>query len=104
MGESDNHSVRIDKWLWAARFFKTRSLAVDAVNAGRVEVNGERVKPAKSIKCGDRLLVRKPPVEFQVLVKAIADKRGSAVIAQTLYEESPESVAAREKVSAELRA
>lgn len=96
-------AVRIDKWLWVARFFKTRQLAIDAVNAGRVEVNGERVKPAKSIKSGDRLLLRKPPVEYQLVVTAIAGKRGSATVAKTLFVESAESIAVREKLVAELR-
>ena len=96
-------AVRIDKWLWVARFFKTRQLAIDAVNAGRVEVNGERVKPAKSIKSGDRLLLRKPPVEYQLVVTAITGKRGSATVAKTLFVESAESIAVREKLVAELR-
>ena len=96
-------AVRIDKWLWVARFFKTRQLSIDAINAGRVEVNGERVKPSKSIKPGDHLLLRKPPVEYQFVVTAVAEKRGSAVIAKTLFVESAESVAVREKVVAELR-
>lgn len=96
-------AVRIDKWLWVARFFKTRQLSIDAINAGRVEVNGERVKPSKSIKPGDHLLLRKPPVEYQLVVTAVAEKRGSAVIAKTLFVESAESVAVREKVVAELR-
>ena len=103
MSASARPSIRIDKWLWAARFFKTRQLAVDAINAGRVEVNGERVKPAKTVKPGDRLLVRKPPVEYRLVVNAVAEKRGSAIVAKTLFEESLESVAAREKVVAELR-
>ena len=96
-------AVRIDKWLWVARFFKTRQLSIDAINAGRVEANGERVKPSKSIKPGDHLLLRKPPVEYQLVVTAVAEKRGSAVIAKTLFVESAESVAVREKVVAELR-
>lgn len=94
---------RIDKWLWIARFFKTRQLSIDAINAGRVEVNGERVKPSKSIKPGDRLLLRKPPVEYQLIVTGIAERRGSATVAKTLFLESVESIAAREKIAAELR-
>ena len=96
-------AVRIDKWLWVARFFKTRQLAIDAVNAGRVEVNDERVKPSKVIKSGDKLLLRKPPVEYQLVVTAIAEKRGSATVAKSLFVESAESVAARAKLIAELR-
>ncbi|MCY7387991.1 MAG: RNA-binding S4 domain-containing protein [Burkholderiales bacterium] len=96
-------AVRIDKWLWVARFFKTRQLSIDAINAGRVEVNGERVKPSKSIKPGDSLLLRKPPVAYQMVVTAIAEKRGSATMAKTLFLETTESIATREKVAAELR-
>lgn len=89
--------------MWAARFFKTRQLAVDAIAAGRIEVNGERVKPAKVIKPGDRLLIRKPPIEYRLVVNLVAEKRGPATVARTLFEESAESIAAREKVSDELR-
>ena len=96
-------AVRLDKWLWAARFFKTRQLAVDAIAAGRVEVNGDRVKPARTIKPGDQLLLRKPPVEYRLVVSAVAEKRGSATIARALFEESSESIAARERLVAELR-
>ena len=63
MNELDKQSIRLDKWLWAARFFKTRQIAIDAINAGRVEVNGERVKPAKAVKPGDTVFLRKPPLE-----------------------------------------
>lgn len=101
--ESGLTSTRVDKWLWAARFFKTRQLAVDAVAAGRVEINGERVKPAKTIKSGDRLVLRKPPLEYDLVVIAVAEKRGSATIARTLFTESAESIAARVKIVSELR-
>ena len=96
-------AVRLDKWLWAARFFKTRQLAVDAIAAGRVEVNGDRVKPARTIKPGDQLLLRKPPVEYRLVVSAVAEKRGSATIARALFVESSESIAVRERLVAELR-
>jgi ribosome-associated heat shock protein Hsp15 len=101
--ELDQQSMRIDKWLWVARFFKTRQLAIDAINAGRVEVHGERVKPSRNIKPGDRLHLRKPPVVYELVITAVSEKRGSATIARTLFSESAESVAAREKVVAELR-
>jgi ribosome-associated heat shock protein Hsp15 len=91
-------TVRLDKWLWAARFFKTRSQATEAVDGGKVEVNGARVKPAKDVRIGDELRIRLGPYEHLVVVRALGDKRGSATIAQTLYEETPESVAAREKL------
>lgn len=103
MSVIDKPLVRIDKWCWAARFFKTRQISIDAVNTGRVEVNGERVKPSRMVKVGDQLLLRKPPLEYLLTIKGISEKRGSATIAKTLFEESPESIAAREKVVAELR-
>ena len=97
-------ALRLDKWLWAARFFKTRGLAAEAIGAGRVSVNGERAKAAKSVKPGDMLEIRRPPYEQSVKVIAISDKRGNATAARALYEETPESRAKREAVSAELKA
>jgi ribosome-associated heat shock protein Hsp15 len=96
-------SVRIDKWLWAARFFKTRTLAVEAIEGGRVSVNGDRAKPAKNVKPGDAVAIRKPPFEFAIVVKGLSDKRGSAEIAQALYEESAESRARRATLAAEMK-
>lgn len=96
-------SVRLDKWLWAARFFKTRQLAVDSITAGHVELNNERAKPAKSVKPGDEITVRKPPYEFVLAVRVVSEKRGSAPIARELYVETETSIAAREKLSLELR-
>lgn len=90
-------SVRIDKWLWAARFFKTRSLATDAVDGGKVKLNGERVKPARGVKPGDTLEIDNGSTEWEVVVKALADKRGSASIAQTLYTETEKSIAERQR-------
>src|SRR5829696_2369022 len=95
--------VRIDKWLWAARFFKTRSLAADAVTAGKVEVNGERVKPAKLLQPGDRVGVRLGPYQHVVEVRALSERRGPATVAATLYEETPESLATRAKLAEQLR-
>ena len=103
MSDVDKQLVRIDKWLWVARFFKSRQISIDAVNAGRVEVNGERVKPSKMVKAGDQLLLRKPPVEYLLTIQGTSDKRGSATVAKTVFEESSASIAAREKVVAELR-
>jgi ribosome-associated heat shock protein Hsp15 len=94
---------RIDKYLWATRFFKTRQLAIDAVNAGRVYVNDERVKPAKMVKIGDKIVVRKPPYEWAIVVLGLAEKRGAAQLAQTLYAETAESVLARESLKNELK-
>ncbi|MFN2565232.1 MAG: RNA-binding S4 domain-containing protein [Gemmatimonadaceae bacterium] len=90
--------VRIDKWLWAARFFKTRSQATEAVDGGKVEVNGARAKPAKDVRAGDELRIRLGPYEYRLVVRALAERRGSASVAQSLYEETPESIAAREKL------
>ncbi len=95
--------VRIDKWLWAARFFKTRVLATDSVLAGHVQLNGARVKPAKDVHVGDVLEIRIGTIAWTVAVRALSDKRGPARVAATLYEETPESTAARERHAAERR-
>jgi len=89
--------VRIDKWLWAARFFKTRALATEAVNGGKVHVNGQRVKPARAINIDDTLNITRGHVEWVVIIKSLSEKRGPAKIAQTLYEETLESVIEREQ-------
>lgn len=96
-------SVRLDKWLWAARFFKTRALAAQAIAAGRVEVNGAPAKAAKGLSIGDRLRVRKPPYAFIIRVLAVSEQRGPAKQAATLYEEDPEGKAARERLAHQLR-
>jgi ribosome-associated heat shock protein Hsp15 len=95
--------VRIDKWLWAARFYKTRSAATDAVLGGRVHVNGTRAKPAKDVAPGDEVQVTAGMVRRTVEVVALSDKRGPATIAATLYRETPESIEARERAAAERR-
>jgi ribosome-associated heat shock protein Hsp15 len=95
--------VRVDKWLWAARFFKTRSLAADAIGGGKIEVNGERVKPAKLLKEGDEVRIRLGPYEHVLHVRGISERRGPATVAVTLYEETPDSVAARAKLSEQLK-
>jgi ribosome-associated heat shock protein Hsp15 len=95
--------VRIDKWLWAARFYKTRSIASDALAGGKVELNGERVKPAKMIQVGDELRLRLGPYEHIVIVRALSERRGPATVAATLYEETPASIAARAKHAEQLR-
>jgi ribosome-associated heat shock protein Hsp15 len=89
-------TVRIDKWLWAARFFKTRSLATDAVDAGKVRLNGERTKPSRNVKIGDTLDIDNGATEWQIVVQNLSDTRGSASIAQTLYSETEASVAKRQ--------
>lgn len=95
--------VRVDKWLWAARFFKTRSAATEAVLAGHVQVNGSRVKPAREVAAGDRLEVRVGQLRRTVVVTGVAERRGPASVAATLYEETPESMAERERHAAERR-
>jgi len=95
--------VRIDKWLWAARFFKTRVSATEAVAGGHVHVNGERVKAAREVRLGDRLEVRRGQERFTVVVTGLADRRGRASAAAVLYEETPESIAERERRRAERR-
>jgi ribosome-associated heat shock protein Hsp15 len=88
--------ARLDKWLWAARFFKTRALAAQAIDGGKVHLNGERVKRSKAIKLGDEVRVRIGPYEHRVTVTSVSDRRGPATVAATLYEEFAESRAARE--------
>ena len=88
-------SVRLDKWLWAARFFKTRSAAQQAIEGGKVRLNGERTKPAKELKPGDQLVITIVVYEWTIRVVRLSDKRGSATVARTLYEESEESRARR---------
>ena len=94
---------RIDKWLWAARFFKTRSLAADAVNGGKVEINGARAKPSRSVRPGDELSVRRGPYEWTLIVKGTAKNRGPASKAQLLYEETEESIRKRESTATQLK-
>ena len=92
-------TVRIDKWLWAARFFKTRSLATEAVLTGKVALNRERVKPAHSVKVGDTLALNNSANEWEVVVQRLADVRGSVAIAQTLYSETEQSLKKRAVVA-----
>ncbi len=94
-------TVRIDKWLWAARFFKTRSLASDACDIGRIESNGHRAKAARDVRLGDRLRITNEAGVFELEVLQLSETRGPAAVAQTLYRESAESRAARENVAAE---
>ena len=91
--------MRLDKWLWAARFYKTRSLAQQAIAAGQVRLGGERVKPAHELKVGSEITVRRSEYQSQVVVRALSERRGSAPEAQKLYEETAESRAERERRS-----
>ncbi|MGG4605835.1 RNA-binding S4 domain-containing protein [Paenalcaligenes sp. Me131] len=95
--------TRLDKWLWAARFYKTRSLAVDEINKGRVLVNGQSSKPARDIQVGDEISITKQPPATVVIVQAISAVRGPATVARTLYAETPESIHARESAAEQRR-
>ncbi len=96
-------SVRIDKWLWAARFFKTRSLATDAVDNGKVRLDGERIKPARSVKIGDKLDIDNGATTWEVVVQRLSDVRGSATVAQTLYSETEASIVRRQREAEQRR-
>jgi len=108
MSSADNKTeaskLRIDKWLWAARFFKTRALAADAVECGKVLINDMRVKPAKAVGVDDLLVIRLGPYQYVVEVLALSDKRGPAPQAQKLYSETEESRKRREVLALELKA
>ena len=95
--------LRIDKWLWAARFYKTRTLASEEVARGRIEVNGQEVKPAREVKAGDSVSLRQGAVLRTVIVKGLSGVRGPAPVAQQLYEETPESIKAREAAAEQRR-
>ena len=95
--------VRLDKWLWAARFFKTRALAAEAVEGGKVQVNGDRPKRARPLQVGDELRIRLGPYEHIVVVRALSDRRGPATQAAGLYEETIASRSAREALSIQLK-
>lgn len=95
----DADRVRLDRWLWAARFFKTRAFAAAAIAGGKVQLNGARAKPAKQIQVGDQLRVRAGPYDWFVTVRAVTGRRGSARDAQLLYDETAEGRAARERLA-----
>ena len=101
--DDDDGRVRLDKWLWAARFYKTRSLASEAIAGGKVQVNGDRAKRARPVVVGDEVRVRQGPYEFLIVVRALSARRGPASVAAELYEERPESRAAREAMALQLK-
>ena len=102
--DQERRSVRIDKWLWAARFYKTRALATQAVQGGKVQVNGRRIKPSHGLKPDDMLNINKGPFRFEVRIKGLSGRRGPAAEAVNLYEETSESRERREAVAARRRA
>jgi ribosome-associated heat shock protein Hsp15 len=99
----NDDKVRLDRWLWAARFYKTRSLAATAIDGGKIQVNGARVKRSTHVQVGDTLRIRRPPYDFIVEILGLSEHRGPAKIAQTLYHETPESLSAREKLKTQLK-
>ena len=96
-------TMRLDKWLWCARFYKTRSLATEEIGKGRVTVNGQPAKAARDLRCGDTVALRQGAVERTVLVRGLSGARGPAPVAQRLYEETADSIAAREKAAEQRR-
>lgn len=103
MPTTELDKIRIDKWLWAARFFKTRTLATDEVNLGRVQIAGQAVKPARELRVGDTLVIWQNKVARTVVVTGLSDQRGSATVAQRLYQETPESLARRAALAEQRR-
>ena len=99
----DDGRVRLDKWLWAARFYKTRGLASEAIAGGKVQVNGDRAKRARPVQPGDEIRIRQGPYEHHVMVRALSARRGPASAAAELYEETPASRAAREAMALQLK-
>ena len=95
--------VRLDKWLWAARFFKTRSLAAQAIDGGKIDVGGERAKRSRLVQVGDLVVVRRPPFEHHLVVRGLSELRGPARVATTLYEETAESRQARDRLAYQLK-
>ena len=96
-------TMRLDKWLWCARFYKTRGLATEEISKGRVTVNGQAAKPARDLRCGDTVALRQGPVARTVVVRGLSGYRGPAPVAQQLYEETPDSTAAREQLAEQRR-
>ena len=103
MSTDSTDRVRLDKWLWAARFFKTRGLAAEAIDGGKVDVNEARVKRAKMVQVGDEVRIRQTPFEHVVIVRGVSEQRGPASVAATLYEETAESKAKREALRTQIR-
>jgi ribosome-associated heat shock protein Hsp15 len=103
MTNEHEDKVRLDKWLWAARFYKTRGLSAEAIDGGKIDVNGARAKRAKLVQIGDAVHIRQPPFEYHLVVRGISERRGSASVAATLYEETAASRAARDALATQIR-
>ena len=103
MSSDSTDRVRLDKWLWAARFYKTRGLAAEAIDGGKVDVNQARVKCAKLVQVGDEVRIRQTPFEHVVIVRGVSEQRGPASVAATLYEETAESKARRAAMKTQIR-
>jgi ribosome-associated heat shock protein Hsp15 len=104
---TNNHEdteLRLDKWLWAARFYKTRGLAAEAIKGGKIEVNGQKPKPSKNLRVNDELSIRRGPYEYVITVLRLSERRGPATEAATLYQESEESVERRLRLAEEIKA
>ncbi|MCN4144589.1 MAG: RNA-binding protein [Thiohalomonas sp.] len=102
--QSESAPIRLDKWLWAARFYKTRSLATEAIKGGKVHLNGQRVKPSHHVEIAHTLRIKKDSIKQTVIIKALSGKRGPASVAQTLYDETQESMELRKKITQERKA
>ncbi len=102
--EKPDITIRLDKWLWCARFYKTRNIAANALKTGKVTANGDRAKPSKTVKPGDKLNIRKGPYHYVITVLDLAKSRKSAAGAALLYEESPQSISERESFAIQLKA
>jgi len=103
MSSDSTDRVRLDKWLWAARFYKTRGLAAEAIDGGKVDVNQARVKRAKMVQVGDEVRIRQTPFEHVVIVRGVSEQRGPASVAATLYDETAESKARRDALKTQIR-
>ena len=102
--QNDNNAMRLDKWLWCARFYKTRSLAADSIKSGKIKINGDKAKPSKLVNVNDNLLIRKDTFNYDIKVLSIPKNRLSANLASQLYEETQESINVREQLKVQIKA
>lgn len=102
--DNEDQDVRLDKWLWAARFYKTRALAAEAIDGGKIDVNGDRAKRSRHVHVGDKLEIRKPPFTHHITILLVAPQRKSGALASLMYAESEQSAAERQRVADRLKA